>query len=376
MGTRSLLAGRGTRHSNHDFTTVERTAFPTISDKNFKWASTYRVVGMSLLTINDLEVGYETDEGFVQAVDDVSFEIDQGEIISLIGESGCGKSTLAKSIVRNLDPNARITSGAISYHDTNLLDLSDKAFREYRWDKIAFIPQDAMNSLDPVYTIKEQFLETVFAHTSMSSREAKQVVEEKLDIVDISVSRVESYPHQLSGGMKQRILLALALVLDPDLVITDEPTTGIDVLLKDKILADIEELREEQDTSFFVVSHDIANMVETSDRALMMYGGKILEKGPSLEVFQTPRHPYTIALKNATPSIHKEDKDLISISMDPPDLIHPPEGCRFGNICPMRVEECEKAHPEFTRKGSIDTACIRADETQILKDDAEEVSWG
>jgi oligopeptide/dipeptide ABC transporter ATP-binding protein len=332
---------------------------------------------MSLLTVRDLKVNYRTEEGTVHAVDGVSLDLGSESIVGILGESGCGKSTLARSIIRALPDNAFIPEGEILINDEDVTGMSDQRLRELRWDTVAFIPQSAMGSLDPVYTIRDQLTEVIDAHRrDMSESEAIARAEEVLDVVGIDPSRLSNYPHQLSGGMRQRVLLAMSLILEPELIIADEPTTGLDVLIRDKILSDIEAYRDEFGISVIFVSHDIADLVETSDRLMVMYGGKVVERGPSQALIDDPTHPYTIGLKNSLPELHTHAEDLIAMGMEPPDLMSPPDGCRFVQKCPYAVDECHEAHPDYREAvQGIQSACYRADEAAALRRDAKEVSW-
>jgi oligopeptide/dipeptide ABC transporter ATP-binding protein len=226
-----------------------------------------------------------------------------------------------------------------------------------------------------VYTIRTQLLETVFAHSDMSREEANDRAEDVLDTVDISPARLDDYPHQLSGGMKQRVLLAMSLLLRPELIIADEPTTGLDVITRDRILNDIERYRDEYGVSVLFISHDIADMVETCDSLITMYGGKIVEMGPTDELFQTPTHPYTMGLKHSLPHIDTDPEDLIAMDMDPPENRSPVDECVFADRCPYVLDECREAHPDFTRIGGVESACYRAEEAPSLRDQVDEVDW-
>jgi oligopeptide/dipeptide ABC transporter ATP-binding protein len=331
---------------------------------------------MTVLSVQDLTVEYRTADGQLPAVDDVSFDVDAGEIVGLLGESGCGKTTLAQSIVRNLPSNASIPSGTIELNDEEITGVSEDRLRELRWEHVAYIPQNAMNALDPIVSIKEQLVEPVVVHRDVSKAEAVERAREVLDVVGIDPSRIDAYPHELSGGMKQRVIVAMALVLEPDLIIADEPTTGLDVLVRDRILNDFERYRDEFDISIIMVSHDIADLVETSDVLLVMYGGKIVETGPSRSLFDRATHPYTIGLRNSLPNIGTELEDLISMEMEPPDLLDPPAGCRFVNRCPFAVDECHEAHPDYrTPREGIASACYRADEAAEMRERAQQVDW-
>jgi len=259
---------------------------------------------MPVININNLSVEYEQTGENVKAVRNVSFDIEENTIVGLLGESGCGKSTLAGALIEHLPTNAQIPNGEILLDGKNILAMSDAEHRNILWDEIAYIPQNAMNCLDPVVTLREQLVEPVLTHTSKSREQALQRANEVLDIVGIDGSHLDAYPHQLSGGMKQRAVVAMALLLDPKLIIADEPTTGLDVLVRDRILNDLERFRDEFDVSILIISHDIADLIETSDSLLVMYAGKIVERGPSRALFKNPTHPYTIALQNALPDIN------------------------------------------------------------------------
>jgi oligopeptide/dipeptide ABC transporter ATP-binding protein len=234
-----------------------------------------------------------------------------------------------------------------------------------------------MGSLDPGYTIREQLTETIHAHRSNASKsEAIERAKEVLETVGIDPTRINNYPHQLSGGMRQRVLLAMSLILEPNLIIADEPTTGLDMLIRDQILEDLETYRDEFGISIIFVSHDIADLVETTDELVVMYGGKIVERGPSRDLINNPSHPYTIGLRNSLPELHTNPDNLIEMGMDPPDLRNPPKGCRFVDKCPFDVEECHEAHPDYQDgHPGIQTACYRAHEAESLRSEVERVGW-
>lgn len=330
---------------------------------------------MDRITVENLKVQYTVDDGKVHAVDDVSFTIGSNEIVGLLGESGSGKSTLSKSIVRDLPENGDIISGNIEYNGMNIAELSHEEFRTLRWEDIAYVPQNAMNCLDPVYTIQDQLTETIDAHRDVPKKEKVEKAKQVFEMVGIDTDRLKDYPHEMSGGMKQRIIIALAFILDPELIIADEPTTGLDVLLRDKILADIEEYREAYDVSILIVSHDMADLVETCDSLMVMYGGKIVEKAPSRQLVEQPTHPYTMGLLNSAPTINTEFSDLISMSMNPPDLLSPADGCRFIERCPFEIGECSQAHPESIELNGSTSACYRATEHKQLQAEVPEQNW-
>jgi oligopeptide/dipeptide ABC transporter ATP-binding protein len=301
-----------------------------------------------LLEVNDLSVVYESaDEPDVQAVRDVSFSLERGENLGLVGESGCGKTTTAKAILRSLPSNGRITQGEIIFDGRDITRLSRKELRKLRWKEISMITQSAMASLTPVYTINEQIREAIQAHESgVSNREARERAEELFELVGIDPGRVTDYPHQLSGGMRQRAIIAMALALDPKLIIADEPTTALDVIVQEQILYRINQLQTEIDSSMLMITHDISVVAETCDRIVVMYGGEVMEAGTTHEIFREAAHPYTLGLQNAFPSIEGERKDLVSIPGFPPDLSNPPPGCPFAPRCPWAADECEQPLPE------------------------------
>jgi len=329
-----------------------------------------------ILDVENLSVRYDADDGgTVHAVDGVSFSIKRNEIVGLLGESGGGKSTLSKAIVRDLAQNANIPSGQINYERSDLLDLSEEEMRKMRWDEIAYVPQNAMNCLDPVYTIRDQLTETIVAHREMPPQDRDEKAEEVLRMVGIDTARLDDYPHQMSGGMKQRIVLALSMILDPSLIIADEPTTGLDVLLRDKILADIERYREEFGISILIVSHDITDLVETCDTLMVMYGGKVVERAPSDALIDNPTHPYTMGLRNSLPTIETDPEELVAMNMEPPDLRNPPEGCIFVERCPFAEAECREGHPEFKPEQESECACYRSNEHDALERHITKHGW-
>lgn len=297
---------------------------------------------MTLLDVENLHVVYDAEPD-VHAVRGVSFSLDEGENLGIVGESGCGKTTVAKAILRALPDNGRITEGSIRFDGQDITELSQKELRELRWEEIAMITQSAMNSLNPVYTIGDQIREAIQAHEKASDADAYGRARELLDVVGIDEDRVDDYPHQLSGGMRQRAIIAMSLALDPRLIIADEPTTALDVIVQEQILHRIDELQKEIRSSMIMVTHDISVVAETCDKVVVMYGGEVMEAGSVEDIFYDPHHPYTLGLSNAFPSIDGEPKDLISIPGSPPDLSDPPEGCPFAPRCPFATPECTSA---------------------------------
>jgi len=301
---------------------------------------------MSVLEVNDLHVAYEQRDGpDVEAVRGVSFTIDEQENLGLVGESGCGKTTVAKAILRDLPDNGKIVSGEILFDGVDLTELSQEEMREYRWSGISTIPQSAMSSLDPVYTVGDQIKEAMQAHMDVSKEEAYERGHELLELVGIDPERINSYPHQLSGGMRQRAIIAMSLVLNPQLIIADEPTTALDVIVQEQILYRIKQLQGELGSSMMMITHDISVVAETCDTVAVMYGGEFMELGTTDDIYENAHHPYTLGLQNAFPDIEGDVKDLISIPGTPPDLADPPEGCPFAARCPFAAEECSTPLP-------------------------------
>lgn len=299
----------------------------------------------AILELRSLKAGYATNAGFVRAVDDVSLTLKRGEFLGIAGESGCGKSTLAYSIMRLLRDNARIESGSILFDGTDITSLNEKAMNEYRWTKMSMVFQSAMNALNPVLSIEEQLIDAVLAHKQVSRAEAKKTAIEMLELVDINPERISSYPHQLSGGMRQRVMIAMALLLKPSLLIMDEPTTALDVVVQRSILQKIEELRYIFGFSVIFITHDLSLLVEISDSLAIMYAGKICEYGPSREIYASPNHPYTKGLMNAFPTLTGPMSRMGGIEGQAPSLLVPPPGCRFAPRCASAVEACTTAVP-------------------------------
>jgi len=310
------------------------------------------------LEIEDLTVGYQTSEGTVRAVNDISFTLEEGQQMGLVGESGCGKTTIAKSIVGLLPENGEVLNGSIRMVeestdlDLNLVETTPAELRDIRWDELAMVSQSAMNGLDPVYTIGDQIREAIQIHENTSDEVAIERAENLLDQVGIDKERVDSYPHQLSGGMRQRAMIAMSLALDPSIIIADEPTTALDVITQDHILAQIDRLSQDHGNSLLMITHDISVVSETCDRVGVMYAGELVEEGPIEEVFVQPEHPYTQGLLNAFPSLAGESSDLITIRGEPPDLIERARGCQFYERCPYSEERCKLENPPLSPRGS------------------------
>ncbi|MBP1923517.1 peptide/nickel transport system ATP-binding protein [Halorubrum alkaliphilum] len=332
---------------------------------------------MSLLEIRDLKTYYRADGGWVRATDGVSLSIDRGETVGLVGESGSGKTTLAKSIIRLFPDNAEIHGGSIDYDGTEITDLSDKELRRrIRWQEISMIPQNAMNGFDPVYTVGQQIVQVIRHHEEgVSKADARDRARDLFDELGIEPDRIDDYPHQFSGGMAQRAMIALALALGPSLVLADEPTTALDVVIQDRILETIKEKQAEIDSAMIMITHDMSVVSETCDRIAVVYGGRIVEIADARTIITNPRHPYTLGLRNAFPDISDDDQELISIPGTPPDLVDPGEGCRFAPRCPFAEEDCWEITPEPQEyEPGHFVECHRADEIDYLQSAAGEKS--
>jgi peptide/nickel transport system ATP-binding protein len=298
-----------------------------------------------LLELRDLVAGYATKAGFVRAVDAVSLQLRRGEFLGIAGESGCGKSTLAYALMRLLRDNARIESGSVIFDGRDLAPLGAEQLADYRWTKMAMVFQSAMNALNPVLSVGVQLTDAILAHRRISKKEALARAAEMLSLVDIHPDRLRSYPHQLSGGMKQRVMIAMALVLQPELLIMDEPTTALDVVVQRSILEKIAELRRKLGFSVIFITHDLSLLVEISDSLAIMYAGKICEYGPAGALFAAPGHPYTAGLMNSFPSLEGPIQRMGGIEGRAPDLLSPPPGCRFAPRCPKAFDGCDREEP-------------------------------
>ncbi len=301
---------------------------------------------MTLLEVEDLRVYYETRKGVVKAVDGVSFTVEKGESLGIAGESGCGKSTLGFSLLKLVPEPGRIVGGKIVFEGIDITKLSeDEVRRNYRWKKVSMVFQGAMNALNPVRTIGEQIVEAIVMHDrSYTLERAWKRAGDLLELVGIDRERVKSYPHELSGGMKQRVVIAMALALNPKLLIADEPTTALDVVVQAQIMNLLKRLKKELNMSLILISHDLSIIAEMADKVAIMYAGKIVELGRAEDIFLNPKHPYTSGLISSVPRLRGEKK-LTWIPGQPPDLISPPPGCRFHPRCPECMDVCRKEEP-------------------------------
>ncbi|MEX1995866.1 MAG: ABC transporter ATP-binding protein [Nitrosopumilaceae archaeon] len=298
---------------------------------------------MSNISVQNLTTHYKTQSRTVHALDDVSFSLERGESVGIAGESACGKSTLGLSLMRTLQ-GGKIVSGDILLEGTSILKMSDAEFaKKYRWKDIAMVFQGAMNSLDPVFTIKEQFVEVLKQHRYDGDFEKR--ISEMMTSVGLTQEVLKKYPHELSGGMKQRIVIAMALLLKPKFVIADEPTTALDVLVQAQIINLLKKLKKDG-MSIMLITHDLSIISEIAEKIGIMYAGKMVEFGSASEIYKNPKHPYTQGLLESIPSLHREKK-LNYIKGNPPSLINPPEGCRFYDRCPHAMEKCKKDPPKF-----------------------------
>ncbi|HEX2754144.1 MAG TPA: ABC transporter ATP-binding protein [Candidatus Limnocylindrales bacterium] len=310
-----------------------------------------------LLVVDDLRTYFELDGATVHAVDGVSFKLQQGEALGIAGESGCGKTTTALSLIRVLPSNARIVSGSVRYFGIDLVPKSAEALRRYRWREISIVFQGAMNALNPVHRLRDQVAEPLMERLNMSESKARKRAGELLELVGIPKQRGSAYPHELSGGMRQRAMIAMALACDPAIVIGDEPTTALDVMIQAQILELLERLRRELGLSLILITHDLSVIAETCDRILVMYAGRVAEEGSVSEVFRHPRHPYTQKLLSAFPNITADRRTLDVIPGSPPDLREPPPGCRFAPRCPFVMPVCSEVVPPEVTFDGVRVAC-------------------
>jgi len=332
----------------------------------------------TVLTVRDLNVRYATSTGTIHAVSDISFEVFSDEVFGIAGESGCGKSTLIRALLRLLSSNGSYEATEISYKGRDLLAMSETEFRkDMLWSEISLVPQSAMNSLNPVYRVGAQIVEAIQAHRRSTRAAARERVAKLFDVVGLQADLMDSYPHEFSGGMRQRAMIAMALALEPGLIIMDEPTTGLDVLVQERILRRIREIRDEISSSIILITHDIAVISEMCDRISVMYGGRFMEQARSVDLFESPHHPYTLGLKNAFPSIRAIGAELISIPGFPPGLIGPQSGCPFEPRCPFRLERCIKeTPPSIVVSEQHKTRCFRSHEAKSLREMAKsKATW-
>ena len=331
-----------------------------------------------LLEVNDLQTHFPTRAGLVRAVDGVSFHLDRGELLGLVGESGCGKSMTALSVMRLIAPPGRIVKGEILFDGKDLLKLSDPEMRQMRGDDIAMIFQDPMTSLNPVFTVGEQIAEALRLHRKMSRKEARQATVEAMREVAIPdpARRLDDYPHQLSGGMRQRVMIAMALACNPKLLIADEPTTALDVTIQAQILELLDELRKQRELAVLLITHDLGVVAEVADRVAVMYTGRIVEESPVDELFARPKHPYTEGLLRSVPKLTSEDvirkERLETIEGVVPSPTELPPGCHFAPRCVHRMPRCtEERIPLYELDGGVQVRCVLYDLAAAVAADKE-----
>ena len=308
---------------------------------------------MPILQLDGLTTNYRTLRGWVKAAENVSFEIEKGEALGVVGESGCGKTTVALSILKILPQGARIRGGRILFEGNDLVPLSDRQMRKVRWKGISIVFQGAMNALNPVFKVGDQIIEAIRLHErDVSKSDAKRRAEALLEMVGVEPSRVDNYPHEFSGGMRQRALIAMALAANPKLLIADEPGTALDVIVQAQVLQLMRSLKEKLGLSMMMISHDLSIVAEVCEKIAIMYAGHIVEYGDIDAIFKEPLHPYTQGLIGAFPSIKGDRRKLISIPGQPPDLLDPPAACRFHPRCPYAMDVCRKEKPEMKKVGT------------------------
>ena len=315
---------------------------------------------MGILEVKNLNLGFDCENGFRQALFDVSFSLEKGRMHALVGESGCGKTISAMSILRLLPKTAKITSGEIIYNKENILKISPKSIQRIRGSKIALIPQDPMTSLNPLFTVGDQLLEVISIHQKLKGKEAFKKAAEALDAVQIPCAqeRMKAYPHEFSGGMKQRAIIAMALACNAEILIADEPTTALDVTIQAQIMNLLNEIKTAQNTSILLITHDLALVGENADYVSVMYAGRIVETAPSKEFFSNPKHPYSTALLRSLPS--NRDSRLETIQGQPPSIQQDISGCRFHPRCPRCIDICINEIPVLDNVGiNHYSACFR-----------------
>ena len=312
----------------------------------------------NILEIENLTVHFPIYIGTVRAVEDVTLEINQGEVMGLVGESGCGKSTLGFSILRLLRPPGLIAGGQIRYHGNDIVKMNKQELLAIRGKRIAMIFQDPLTSLNPLFRVGDQFIEAIQTHASgVSHKEALEHAADMLKRLGIAPDRLYEYPHQMSGGMRQRIMIGIALVLNPDLLLADEPTTSLDVIVEAQFLDLLNELREQFNLTILLISHNIGIVAQMADRVTVMYGGRLAETGKAEAVFADPRHPYTQGLLASIPNIKLDQPKLHSMPGAPPDLVDPPSGCVFHPRCPYVMDKCRGEIPPSFNDQDHRTAC-------------------
>ncbi len=308
-----------------------------------------------LLEVKNLKTSFFIESGEVEAVRGVTFRLNKGEVVGIVGESGSGKSVMAKSVMSLVTSPGKVKEGEILFHNENILSKSEKELRSIRGNQISLISQDPMSALNPVVKIGKQMTEVIIRHQKVKKKEAEQIAINLLKQVGLSSpeERVKQYPHELSGGMKQRVMIAMAMSCNPDLLIADEPTTALDVTIQAQILDLMKNLKNETNMALLLITHDLGIVAQNCTRVIVMYGGLIMEEGPVLDIFRSPNHPYTKGLLNSLPKISNGVRErLAPIQGVTPNLLNPPKGCPFAERCPHAMDICEKERPPYFEIGN------------------------
>jgi peptide/nickel transport system ATP-binding protein len=311
-----------------------------------------------LLEVTDLSIDYLTEAGDIRAVNQVSFTVESGEFLGIVGESGCGKSTLLFGVGQLLSPPGEVVGGSIVFRGNDMVRLSGDELRNLRWRDYSVVMQSAMNALNPMKSIGAQFKDALEAHGNLSAAEIRDRSAEVLALVGIDPAHLGSYPHQLSGGMRQRAMIAMALLFTPQLVMMDEPTSALDVVAQRSLMTKIKELQQSLGFAVIFVTHDMSVVSRYSDRVLVMYAGQIAEAARTEGIFEHPLHPYTRGLMSAFPSVRGPRRDLVGIPGSPPDLARPPAGCRFHPRCPEVMPSCLTHEPDLYSVGDAEVRCL------------------
>lgn len=333
---------------------------------------------MELLNIKNLKTNFSIEAGEVQAVRGISFKLNKGESIGIVGESGSGKSVTMLSLMKLLEDNAKIEADTIEFEGENIYKKTKKEMRDICGNKIGMIFQDPMSSLNPLLTIGNQIIEPIRLHTKVSRVKAKERAIELLKLVEISSpeSRLKQYPHELSGGMRQRIMIAMAMSCNPKLLIADEPTTALDVTIQAQILDLMSDLKKKTNTSIILITHDLGVIASMCTRIIVMYGGTIVEEGNINDIFYNPKHPYTLGLLNSLPKKETGEKEkLIAISGSPPDLLHPPKGCPFVDRCKYSMKICKEFRPELKEISNTQKSACWLLHPSVPEKIKKEVEW-
>ena len=326
-----------------------------------------------ILEVDRLQIDYQARDGVTRAVDGASFVVPEGRIVGLVGESGCGKTTAVRAIMGVLAENGRRAGGRIVFKGQ---EVDAAATKRLLWRDIAYVPQSAMSSLDPVYTVGAQIVEVLTKRGNASRRDARTRAAELFDLVGLNERRLVDYPHQFSGGMRQRAAIAMALALSPSLLLADEPVTALDVIVQRQILDMLRDLQKRLHLSMVLVTHDISVVAYLCDEVVVMYAGQVIESGPVREVLARPRHPYTMGLRNAFPDLMTDAMELVPIGGSPPDLRHAPPGCRFAPRCPFVLETCTTGPDSHSIANGHMSACRRDDEADHLRKQAlDPMTW-